>query len=337
MKDIGTWLNLIFLFFLLAFSAFNFASEISIVALSKIRLKSLVEKGHAKAKAISKVIAHPEKLFGTILVANNLVTILCGSIATIIALNIFGDIGVIPATIMVTVLITIGDVVAKTYSAKNPEQISYLTIRPLQVIMFILSPFVKLFAVITTLIIKIIGGKKDLSPLVTKEELHMMIRIGQEEGILEEKERELLHRIFEFSNKRVKDVMVKKKDMVACDINLPIEDILDKIIESRHRRVPIFKENINNIIGIAYTKDLLAMSRNIELLILEDCITKPYFIKDDMRVIDLLSEFQKSKVHMAIVRNKEKEVVGLIALDDLFEEIVGKILPEHIEYKKPFR
>lgn len=328
MKDIGTWLNLIFLSFLLAFSAFNFAAEISIVALSKIRLKSLVEKGHLKAKAISKLITHPERLFSTILVANNLVTILCGSIATIIALNLFGDIGVIPATIIVTVLITIGDVVAKTYSAQNPEQVSYLTIRPLQVIMFILSPFVKFFTIITNFIIKIIGVEKDLSPIVTKEELHMMIRIGHEEGILEEKEKELLHRIFEFSNKRVKDVMVKRKDMVACDISLPIEDILDEIIESGHRRIPIFKDNVNNIVGIVYTKDLLAMARNMELLILEDCITKPYFIHEDMRVIDLLSEFQKSKVHMAIVRNQRQEVVGLIALDDLFEEIVGEILPE---------
>lgn len=333
MEDVSNWLNLIFLFFLLAFSAFNFATEISIVALSKIRLKSLVEKGDLKAKAISKIIAHPEKLFGTILVANNLVTILAGSIATILALNLFGEIGIVPATIIVTLLITIGDVVAKTYSAKNPEQVSYLTLRPLQVVMFILSPFVRLFALMTNFVIRIIGGKEDLSPLVTKEELQMMIRIGQEEGILEEKERELLHRIFEFSNKRVKDVMVKKTDMVACDIDLPIEDILDKIIESGHRRVPIFKDDINNIIGIAYTKYLLAMSKNVELLILEDCITKPYFISEDTRVIDLLSEFQRSKVYMAIVRNERQDVVGLIVLDDLFEEIIGEILPEKIKYE----
>ena len=237
MENIGDWLNLIFLFFLLAFSAFNFASEISIIALSKIRLKSLAEKGDPKARAISKIIAHPEKLFGTILVANNLVTILAGSIATIIAVNILGEIGIIPATIIVTVLITIGDVLAKTYSAKNPEQVSYLTLRPLQIIMFILSPFVKLFALMTNFI----------------------------------------------------------------------------------------------IIGIAYTKHLLAMSRHAQVLILEDCISEPYFISENTRIINLLIEFQKSKVHIGIVRNERQNVVGLIALDDLFEEIVGEILPEHIK------
>lgn len=327
------WLNLIFLCLLLVFSAFNFASEISIIALGKVRLKTLVEKGQLKAKIISKVFAHPERLFGTILIVNNLVTILAGSIGTILALNLFGDIAVIPATIIVTILVTIGDVIAKTYAARNPQQVSFLTIRPLRIIMFIFYPLVKFFAFVTNFIIRILGGKKDLSPFVTKEELQMMVRIGHEEGVLEEKEREMLHRIFEFSQKTAKEVMIKIDKMVACDIELPIEEILDKIIDSGHKRIPVFKNDVHNIIGIVYTKDLLAMARNVELLILEDCLTKPHFIAEDMRVIDLLNEFQKSKVHLAIVQDKNNKVVGLVAIDDLFAEIVGEIIPEHhVEY-----
>ncbi len=323
------WLNLIFLCLLLVFSAFNFAAEISIIALSKVRLKALVEKGQIRAKIISQVFAQPEKLFGTILIVNNLVTILAGSIGTILALNLFGNIAVIPATIIVTILITLGDVIAKTYAAKNPEQVSFLTICPLRIIMVIFYPVVKFFAFVTNFIIKILGGGKDLSLFVTREELQMMVRIGHEEGVLEEKERELLHRIFEFSQKKAKEVMVKVDEIVACDVALPIEEVLDRIIDSGHRRMPIFKDNIHNIIGIAYTKDLLAMARNVELLILEDCLTKPHFITQDMRVIDLLGEFQKSKVHMAIVRDGNDKVVGLVAIDDLFAEIVGEIIPEH--------
>ncbi|MFH1562679.1 MAG: hemolysin family protein [Nitrospirota bacterium] len=325
----ANWLNLVFLFFLLAFSAFNFAAEISIIALGKIKLKALVEKGQVKAKIISKVFAHPERLFGTILIVNNLVTILAGSIGTILALNLFGDIAVIPATIIVTLLITMGDVIAKTYAARNPKQVSFLTIRPLQIIMFIFYPLVKFFAVVTNFIIRIMGGGKDLSPFVSKEELRMLIKIGHEEGVLEEKEREMLHRIFEFSQKKAKEIMVKADKMVACDLDSPIEEILDRIIDSGHRRIPVFKNNVHNIIGIAYTKDLLVMARNVELLILEDCLTKPHFIAEDMRVIDLLSEFQKSKVHLAIVRDGNDKVVGLVAIDDLFAEIVGEIIPEH--------
>lgn len=334
MENMGNWLNLIFLCLLLVFSAFNFASEISIIALGKIRLKALVEKGQHKAKIISQVFAHPERLFGTILIVNNLVTILAGSLGTILALNLFGNIALIPATIIVTLLITIGDVLAKTYAAKNPEQVSFLTIHPLRMIMFIFYPVVKFFALITNFIIKIMGGGKDLSPFVSKEELQMLIKIGHEEGVLEEKEREMLHRIFEFSQKKVKEIMVNLDKMDACDIDSPLEEILDRIIDSGHRRMPIFKDDIHHIIGIAYTKDLLAMARNVELLILEDCLTKPHFIAEDMRVIDLLSEFQKSEVHLAIVRDKNDKVVGMVVIDDLFAEIVGEIIPEHIEYEE---
>ncbi|MDI6736226.1 MAG: hemolysin family protein [bacterium] len=323
------WLNLIFLCLLLVFSAFNFAAEISIIALGKVRLKALVEKGQHKAKIISKVFAHPERLFGTILIVNNLVTILAGSIGTILALNLFGDIAIIPATIIVTIFITMGDVIAKTYAAKNPEQASFLTIRPLRIIMVIFYPVVKFFAFVTNLIIKILGGGKDLSPFVTREELQMLVKIGHEEGVLEEKERELLHRIFEFSQKKAKEIMIKIDKMVACDLDSPIEEIMDRIIDSGHRRIPVFKNDVHNIIGIAYTKDLLAMARNVELLILEDCLSKPHFIAENMRVIDLLSEFQKSKVHLAIVRDGNDKVVGLVAIDDLFAEIVGEIIPEH--------
>jgi putative hemolysin len=197
--------------------------------------------------------------------------------------------------------------------------------------MFIFSPVVNLFAWMTNFIIKIFGGKKDLSPFVTKEELQMMVRIGHEEGVLEEKEKEMLHRILEFSQKKAKEVMIKFDKIVACNIDSPIEEILDRIIDSGHRRVPVFKNDLHNIIGIAYTKDLLAMARNVELLILGDCLTKPHFIPEDMRVIDLLSEFQKSEVHMAIVCDKKDKVVGLVAIDDLFAEIVGEIIPEHID------
>jgi CBS domain containing-hemolysin-like protein len=302
------------------------------VALSKIKIKAMIEQGNRKAIAINRILERPEDFFGTILIVNNLVTILAGSIATVIAMTLFDKGGILIATILVTLIITLADILAKTYSVRNPEFVSYWIVRPYQFLMFVLTPFIKILSWTTRNIMRLFGDKKVLVPFVTREELKTLIKIGGKEGILHEKEMDMVYKIFNFTEKRAKDVMIEMDKVFMCDIDLPIEEILEQISMVGYKRVPLYKDSKDNIVGIAYTKDLLAMWTNQQLLILEDCLSEPYFIEEDMKIIDLMQQFQTSQMHMAIVKNKKGKIVGLVCLDDLFEEIVGEIVSEHINY-----
>lgn len=325
-------LEFILVLILLFIGALTAASETSIIAASIIKLRRLSSEGSKTAKIILRILETPEKFFGTILVANNIVDAFIASIVTAVMITLLGRDArsVIIATLIATVLIIIFEVSAKTLAAKNPVRLSLNLARMVQGLIFIFSPIVKILSIITTAIVNLIGGKTKGKPsLVIEEEIKALIRIGEEEGAIHKEKYKMLSNVFEFSETIVKNVMVPKEKIISVNTDANIDDILEEVLESGYSRLPVYKESPENIVGIINMKDLLNLSLNRNLVILQDIIYPPIFVSGSKKVTELLKEFQKGHTHLAVVRDEKGKIEGLVTLEDLLEEIVGEIQDEY--------
>ena len=331
--------KIILLVVLLALAALTAACEISIIGASRIKLKRLAAEGSKAAKAVLSILGSPQKFFGTILVANNIMDALIAVIVTAMLIHLFGGGDkwvVIISTLLAAFLIIVSEVTAKTIAAKRADRLSLLMAGPIRTLMTILTPVVTVFESITDLLVTAISGKSETkTSLVTEEEIRSVIRIGGEEGVLHKEKYKMLSRVFDFGDTLVKSVITPKKDMMSIDIASGIDDIIYKALESGYSRIPVHKDTPDNIVGIINMKDLLNLSQNKELVVLQDIIYPATIIPDSKKVTDLLKEFQNGHTHLAIVVDPQGKVEGLVTLEDLLEEIVGEIEDEHDLRSKP--
>jgi putative hemolysin len=320
------------LFILMVLSFFFSASETAIIALSKIRLRHMLQQGIKGAQSVQRLVVKLDKVIAAILIGNNLVSIAISSIATGIFVQVYGyRWGVVVSTFVTTsVLLIFCEVTPKILSAKHAEKVSLLTAPLMEAVLVILKPFTAFFIAISNFILKIfrVGGTKR-SPLITVEELKTMIEMGKEEGVLSQDEQKMLHRIFEFGNTKLADVMVPKDKIIAVNININSDDLLNIFVEEGHARLPVYKESKDNIVGIVYARDLLYILREKGLFLLQDLLHSACFVSGSMRVSELLRKFQAEKMQIAIIVDKNKLALGLVTLEDLLEEIVGEIEEKH--------
>ncbi|MFA5388373.1 MAG: hemolysin family protein [Candidatus Omnitrophota bacterium] len=324
-------LELILLVILLLIGALTAASETSIIAASIVKLRRLAADGSKPAKMILRILEAPEKFFGTMVVSNNIVNSFIAAIITAIIISFMGENtrSVLVATLISAFLIIVFEVAAKTLSAGSPIRISLALVRMVKTLIFIFSPAVRALSVITNFIVNLLGGKtKGKASLVVEDEIKALIRIGEEESPRHKDKYRMLSKIFEFSNTVVKTVMVPKDRMMSINIDNNIDDILDFVLESGYSRIPVYKDRPDNIIGVINMKDLLNLSVNRDLVILQDVIYPPIFVTDSKNVTELLKEFQKGHTHLAIVVDPTGKIQGLVTLEDLLEEIVGEIEDE---------
>jgi len=317
---------------LLFFAALSAASETSLIATSRLRLRRLSSEGSKTAKLILTILETPERFFGTILVVNNIVDTLIASLITAIVISLVGrgGKGVAIATIIASFLIIVAEVAAKTLAARHSERLSLMLAVPVKFLIRIFSPVVRILEVVTNWIIKILGGDSKAKPsLITDEEIRMLIKIGAEENVVHKEKYRMLSRIFDFSDTIVRNVMTQKKDMVAFQINANLDYIVYKALESGYSRFPIYSDSADNIVGIINMKDLLNLISNRELVVLHDIIYPPITVSGSKKVAELLKEFQKGHTHMAIVSDDHGKIEGLVTIEDLLEEIVGEIQDEY--------
>lgn len=319
--------------FLLVLSAFFSMSETALISLSKIRLRNLIAKGAKNAKLVQALMSKPEKLITSILVGNNLVNTAISVIGAIIFVYLLGEkMGMIAATICVTIaLLVFAEIIPKMFAVQRSEKVSLAVAKPINMLVIILNPVAKVFTRVGNAIIKLFGGEvKQRSPLITEEEIRLMIELGKEEGVLGDEERKMLHRIFEFGDTIVSEVMIPKEKIVAIDIESSPEELLELLVEEGHARIPVYKGSADNIVGIIHARDLLYIWQNKGLVIIPDLLHPAYFVPKNNRVHDLLRDFQKMRIQMAIIVDEDKKALGLVTLEDLIEEIVGEIDEEQL-------
>ncbi len=312
-------------------SAFFSGSETAYLSVSRAKVRKLAKEGDSRAIVLEKLLHTPNRVIITILIGNNLVNILAASIATSIAIQVFGSTGVGIATGAVTLVVLLfGEITPKSYSATNAERVALLVAKPIYLLMKLLTPVVVVLSRFAKFVVSTFGGEVRLGPFITEEELKMLVEVGEELGAIEKEEKEMISGIFEFDKMDVKDIMVPRIDMKCIEANSSIEDAKKLILETGHSRIPVYEGSVDNIIGILYAKDLLRFLNSGEKPETLHSILRPaYFVPESKKLNELLSEFQRLKVQIAIVVDEYGGTAGMVTLEDVLEEIVGEIEDEY--------
>jgi putative hemolysin len=327
-------LTAILLLILALLSCFFSLSETSIVGLSRIRLRHMISRGLKRAPSVQRLILKLDKFIVAILVGNNFVNIAMSAIITGICVFYFGyKLGIILATLIAAFFIVIiCEITPKILAIKNTERTALFIAPLMEIFIKIFSPIFAIFTFASNVIIKLLRIKPaKRSPLITEEELRLMIELGREEGFLSAQEGKMLQRIFEFGDIKAGDVMVLKDKMVAVDINTTSEGLLNIFVEEGHARLPVYKGSPENVVGVVYARDLLYILRDKGLFVLQDLLHEPCLVAYNMQVSELLRKFQTEKIQIAIVVDEQKKALGLVTLEDLTEEIVGEVEEENVK------
>lgn len=314
-------------------SAFFSASETAHIALSKIKLKHMLTKGVKNANIVHRMLLNLDTLIATILVGNNLVNTAISAIITVIFVYKFGpNWGVVISTFVTTFfLLILCEITPKILASRYSARVALLTAPLMEKIISLFRPLAFFFSGLSRILIKAFGGNlPGHAPLITEEELRLMIEAGKEEGVVTDEERKMLHRILEFGDTEVRDVMVTKENITGINVKASPDDLLNTFTEEGHARIPVYEGSIDKIIGIIYARDLLYVLRDKGLFVLADLAHQPFYVSAGMKVNELLRKFQSDKVQIAVVVDEKKKTLGLVTLEDLVEEIVGEIEEKHV-------
>ncbi len=329
MSDIPLSLLFAALFFLIIFSAFFSSSETGMMSLNRYRMRHLAKSGHGGAKRASKLLNRTDRLIGVILIGNNFVNIAAASIATIIAQRIWVDnpeLGVSIATILLTLVILIfSEVTPKTIAANHPEKIAFPASYLLQPLLILLMPFVYVVNAIANMLIKITGLKLDQTSkdLLSTEEFRTLVH--EAGALIPPRRQQMLLSILDLETVRVNDIMVPRNEIVGIDLDEDIRDIEAIMRTSQHTRLPVWKGNINNIIGVLHMRNaakILAQTEFNKAELLQ-VTREPYFIPETAQLHNQLFNFQTEQRRIAIVVDEYGNVQGIATLEDILEEIVG--------------
>ncbi|MEK7377018.1 MAG: hemolysin family protein, partial [Candidatus Margulisiibacteriota bacterium] len=280
---------------------------------------------------------NPNKMLSTILVGNTLVNISAASLATSVFISLLErraitseSIAVALATITTTVLILVfGEITPKTIAMKSSERIALFVAPIIAFTAFLFSPVIYFLNLFCKPLIKLFGGDTRAHvPFVTEEELKMLLSVGQEEGVIEQEEKEMIHSIFEFSDTTAKAVMTPRPDMFCLDASLAINEAIKRVIDEGHSRVPVYEGTVDNITGVIFAKDLLALFAEGKQEDLKNALRPPLFVPESKKLDDLLRQMQSSHMHIAIIVDEYGGTAGIVTLEDLLEEIVGEIKDE---------
>ena len=324
-------ISLVTLVFLVVMSAFFSSSETAFLSLSKIKMRQMLKENKKAAAPVVKLKQNTDNLLTLILVGNNFVNTFASSLATSVALGFFGESGVGIATAVMTVLIIIfGEILPKSFAANNPEKLSIFLAKPLSLLKIILKPITFIFSAFSKMISKFVETfQKNPLPSVTEEELKTLIEVGDEEGTLEDGEKEMLYKIFEFTDLRVRDILRHRSFVKAIDSKANYEETLSKFIESGYSRLPVFKDDLETILGTIHYKDVLYFSGPKLNFTAEKIVRKALFIPETISVVTLLMRFRTEKHTFAVVVSEHGNVEGIVTTDDVLKAVFGRITDEY--------
>ena len=321
------------LILLLTGSALSSSSETALTSVNRLKIKQKADEGSRRARILEKLLEHPSNFLGMTLLLNNLFNIAAASVATVIAEKYVAYPAALATGVMTFVILIFCEITPKTYAVQHAEKVSFALAPLFNVLQKLLKPFMRFFIWISNTILLILGAKTlKEGPFVTEDEIKTLVSVGEEEGTIETQEKELIDSIFEFGDTIVREVMVPRMHMVALEQNTTVAEVLDTLIKSGFSRIPVYDKNIDNVVGVLYSRDLLVQcvkDESAKLKEIRTLIKKAFFIPETKRVSELLTEIQKTKIHMAVVVDEYGGTAGLVTIEDLLEEIVGEIFDEY--------
>lgn len=322
--------ELIILLFLILASAFFNGAETALISLNRIQLHRMIEEGLPGTSFVQKLLKMPSNFLTTILTGVTIVNIGASSLATLVAIRLFGATGAGIATGIVTLLVLVfGEITPKTFATQHAEGVSRFVARYIYYLTLVAEPLIKILNFFSRALIRLLGVKgRANGSNATEEEIRVLLNVGRQEGLIEEEEREMIDSIFDFDDTTVREVMVPRIDVIAVSADVSFDELLDLVLEVGHSRIPVYRDTIDNIIGVVYAKDLLRYVRDGYRVQVEKIMRSAYYIPETKKTNDLLQEFQKSKIHIAIILDEYGGTAGLVTIEDLLEEIVGEIQDE---------
>ena len=319
---------------LVLMSGYFSATETAFSSLNKTRLKTLAEKGNKRAILTIKLSEEYDKLISTILVGNNIVNIAVASIATVMFVNLYGEIGATISTAVITVVVLIfGEVTPKSIAKDIPEKFAMFSAPIIRVLIWILTPINFLFTCWKKLISKIL--KLEDNSKMSQEELIMLVEEVQQEGSIDDEEGELIKNAIEFGDLNAEDILTHRVDIEAVPVTADKSEIAKVFSQTRFSRLPVYEDTVDNIIGVIHLKDFYT-PEGITKKDIRKVMTTPLYIQKFEMVDDLLKILQTNKSHMAVVIDEYGGTLGIITMEDVLEELVGDIWDEHDEVVEDF-
>jgi len=322
-------LNLVILTVLIILSGFFSSAELAIFSISKLKLKKLISTNKPNAQVLKELKENPQNLLNTILIGNNLVNVASASLATAIALEFFpSGYGIAIATGVVTLVILVfGEITPKSLALKHNKAIALAVAPFIKVLSIIFIPLLFVLNKITKVFLSLFGAGSGEETL-TEDEVKTVVSLGAEEGAIEKDEKEMIHRIFRLNDITVEDIMTYRSEMVGIESGTKIKNIDSKILQE-HSRIPVFKEDLDELIGVFHVRDFFGPKlKKKSDIVVDKIMRQPIYVSGSKKIDKLLKEFQKKKTHLAIVVDEYGGTIGLVTIEDILEEIVGEILDE---------
>ncbi len=319
-------LYLVAIVFCLYMSGRFSGSETALTSLSKIDISKMKREGVKHAEKIEYLKHHMDNTITTILIGNNVVNVAAPTLVTILVQDLFGRWAVsIGSAVLTIILLIFGEITPKGYSLKNKKHFSQKNAAMIYYLSIALKPLIIVLNKISDFFVNLVGGETQLNELlVTESEVKQLASMLEERGVIKEIEKDILHRVFWFGDRKVKDVKVSKEDTFALDANLSIEEASDFINEHGFTRLPVTKHGSEEVVGILYSKEILGKEGGQ----VKDYMRQPYFVRNEQDVTEVFQRMRKERIHMAIVKDGEGEFDGIITLEDSLEELVGEIYDE---------
>ena len=344
--------ELILLFILILANAYFAAAEIAFISLNDAKLDVQVKEGNKKAKSIKKILENPSKFLATIQIGITLAGFLSSAFASeafaselapilhgwipYLSLEVWNSISIVLITIVLSYFtLILGELVPKRIAMKYYEKIAFGTVGVIKAIATFTAPFVKLLTFSTNVVSKLFGVSENEEETVTEEEIRMMVDVGEEKGIIEKEEREMINNVFEFNDTVVSEIMVPRTEIYAVDMNLSISKVIEEITDDtdfRYSRIPVYDETIDEIKGVVYIKDILLSTKNKNVKI-KNLVKDAYYVPETKPVNELFEELRKNRLQIAIVVDEYGGTAGVVTMEDILEEIVGEIYDEYDEVK----
>lgn len=323
------WIPIVALIVVVAFSALYSMAETAMMALSRGKIRGLADDPHADR--LSRLLQHPNRMLGTVLVGNNLANILASTLATALFIRALGGAGVLVSTVVMTLFILLAaEIAPKTFASHNAERVS-LRLAPFVALSAkIFYPVVRVLTWVAVGVIRMLGGKAEGGRLMTEEELRTLVEVGEEQGLLEANERDMIQGVFDFGDTVVREVMVPRIDVQALPETADLGEVWDTLVEWGHSRVPIYRNTIDDITGVIYARDILAYGREKPMDTPARDLARPVqFVPETKKIDSLFADFRRQRTQFAVVMDEYGGTAGIVTIEDLLEEIVGEIQDEY--------
>jgi putative hemolysin len=335
-------LFVILFFICLGCSAFFCSAETAFIGIQKLRLQHLIQNGHPAAKRVAKIVEQPEKFLATVLLGINFFETAVATLGTIIAVSLIRSESwaVAIATIVITIVTLIfAELIPKSLAVRYGERLALRYVKPLEIISVILYPLVYILNHIGIKFTKVVGEGEIPKPTISEEEFRTAISIGEAEGVVEGNEAEMLHKVFEFTDRPVSKIMVPRTEIAWVELGTKLSDFLNLYTQGRYSRFPVYKDNTDNVVGMLHAKDVLMKltdESDSRDSVIDDLMRPAYFVPEGKRLGELLAEMRDGGHHAAVVVDEFGGIAGMVTLGQLTEEIVGDIRDELTGEEKDF-